>query len=348
MLLNRKKYQRVCMVCTVYSLLEYLLYSSIEEINNTFFVFEDWMWKDFGDKFNNAYRMSERGFNMSRNTAWLYFKYVKWFKLPNYRNSELFTLDHLPHHTVFIGHHKYTLLEDGPYCHSVMLKNNLRYSTYEEKKYEHLPTFKKRMAHRLRKLVYGPVYYNRWGKCHLCTDLILSTDDDLYYFKNKTVHHIDFKGIWSTFSSQKQDLILKAFDLNQDDIELLVSKKIIILTQPLFPDYISEQEHGDIWRKIISKYPIEEVLVKPHPRDFYPYENDFEDLSVFRKKIPSQFFEVLNLEFHKAVTTFTSAVFGLNVKEIDWYGTEVSETIHDRIGSKPFIPDGMMVNHCKL
>lgn len=336
------------MICTVYSLFEYLLYSSVEEISNTFFVIEDWMWKDFGDKFNNAYRMSERVLSLPRNTAWLYFKYIKWFKLPNYRNSDLFTLDHLPHHPVLIGHHKYTLLEDGPYCHSIMLTNNIKNSTFEEKRYEHLPTFKKRMAHRLRKLVYGPVYFNRWGKCHLCTDLILSTDDDLYYFKNKTIHRINFKGIWNTFSVQKQELVLKAFDLNQEDVDLLVSKKIIILTQPLFPDYISEQEHGDIWRKIISKYPIEEVLVKPHPRDFYPYENDFEGLTVFRKKIPSQFFEVLNLEFHKAVTTFTSAVFGLNVKEIDWYGTEVSEVIHDRIGSKPFIPNGMTVNHCKL
>lgn len=337
------------MLCTVYSLFEYLLYSSVEEIKNTFFVFESWMYPDFGDKFEHSYCMSGRGFgDRWKNVSWLYWYCIKWFKLPDYRKSDLFTLDHLPHYAVLIGRHKYTLLEDGPRCHSVMMNTKVPWSVYEEKQYENHPSKSERLLFRFRKKVYGPVYFNRWGRNHLCTDIILSTDDELDYFKSKTVHRIKIEGIWDTFSSQKQDLILKTFGMTHDDIELLTSKKIIILTQPLYPDYISKEEHGDIWKRIISKYPIEDVLVKPHPRDFYPYENDIEGLSVFRKKIPSQFFEVLNLEFNKAVTTFTSAVFGLSVKEIDWYGTEVSETINNRIGSDPYIPDGLTVNHCKL
>jgi hypothetical protein len=307
------------------------------------------MWPDFGDKFENSYCMVERGFRKKwEYVAWLYWYLIKWFKLPNYKDADLFTLDHLPHYPVLIGKHKYTLLEDGPFCHSVMMKNNLPYSTFEEQEYLLNLSIVEKGLFKIRKKLYGPVYYNRWGKNKYCTDIILSTDDYLDYFKTKKIHRLKFEGIWDSFSDEKQELILKSFDMTRDDVSLLKSKKIIILTQPLYPDYISNEEHGEIWRRIISKYPLNEIIVKPHPRDNYKYEDDFIGLPVFRKKIPSQFFEVLNLEFQKAVTTFTSAVFGLKVHEIDWYGTEVSDTIHKRIGGKPFIPEGLEVNHCKI
>ena len=136
MFFRKKKYSKICMICTVYSLFEYLLYSSVEDIKKTFFVFESWMWPDFGDKFENSYCMVERGFRKKwEYVAWLYWYLIKWFKLPNYKDADLFTLDHLPHYPVLIGKHKYTLLEDGPFCHSVMMKNNLPYSTFEEQEY---------------------------------------------------------------------------------------------------------------------------------------------------------------------------------------------------------------------
>ncbi len=346
---HKKRYSRICIVCTVYSLFEYLLYSSYEEIEDTFFIFEKWMWPQFGNKFNNSYCMHARGMGRrGRNIMWIYWYYLKWFRLPAFKGAELFTLDHLPYHPIFIGRHKYTLLEDGPYCHTVKMKNNVPYSVFEEREAEHLPTFSERFFFKFRKIVYGPVYFNRWGKNNICSDIILSTDDYLDYFKDKTIHHIKLNGIWDSFPINKQEFILNVFNMTTDDINLLRSKKVIILTQPLWPDYISEEEHGNVWKSIISKYPISDILVKPHPRDNYKYENDIEGLTVFRKKIPSQFFDVLNLHFSKAVTTFSSSVFGLNATEIDWYGTEVSQTIFDRIGSNAFIPDGMKVNHCKL
>lgn len=346
---RKKKYPRICMVCTVYSLLEYLLYSSYEEIKNTFFVIEDWMYDEFGDKLPAFYRMPEwkGGLLWNPNLVWIRWYYIKWFKLPSFKNAQLFTLDHLSYHPVLIGRHQYTLLEDGPYCHSVMYSDNLLYSYQEEKRLANLPTFKQRVLFRFRKKVYGPVYFNRWGKNDMCSDIILSTDDYLEYFSKKTLHRIVFRELWDTFTIQKQDFILKVFNMTREDVILLTSKKIIIFTQAL-TDYISTEEHSNIWKAIISKYPLSEVLVKPHPRDNYEYENDIEGLTVFRKKIPSQFFEVLNLQFSKAVTAYSSSVFHLNAKEIDWYGTEVSENLLKRIGPKPFIPAGIKVNRCKL
>lgn len=348
---KKQRQTRVCMVCTVYALFEYLLYSSYEEIKNTYFILEEFLFKEFGNKFEHSFCVPGRGYgDRWRNVVWPYYYFMKWFRLPRLKDKELFVQDHLPYHAIFIGKHKYTLVEDCPYIHSLMLKNNFLFSTCEEQEYEKLPYGKGKLAFQFRKKVYGPVYFNRWGKNRICTDLLLSTDDHLDYFDSKTIHHINTKGIWDTFSLQKQELILNVFDMNQEDVELLRSKRIIILTQPLYPDHIGIEEHGDIWKKIISKYPINDVIIKPHPRDLYDYEKDFDGLTVFRKKAPSQFFDVLDLKFDKAVTAFSSAVFGLDAKEIDWYGTEVSETIHNKLDSKKIIPniDSFKVNYCKI
>ena len=346
---KKKKYPRACISCTVFSLLEYLLYSSYEDIKKTFYIFEDWMFPDFGDKFENTYRMPawKSGLFWNSNVVWIRWYFIKWFKLPSFRNVDLFTLDHLSYHAIFIGHHRYSLLEDGPYCHSVMFNDNLLYSLAEEKYFQNLPTLKRKLLFRFRKMVYGPVYFNRWGKNDLCSDMILSTDDHLDYFDKKTIHRISFKGLWNTFSIQKQDFILNVFNMTREDVAMLTSKRIVIFTQAL-TDYISKEEHVSIWKAIISKYPLSDILLKPHPRDDYEYEKEIEGLMVFRKKIPSQFFEVLNLQFSKAVTAYSSSVFNLNAKEIDWYGTEVNETLLKRLGTQPFIPDGVKVNKCKL
>lgn len=345
---RKKKYSRICATCTVYSLLEYLLYSSYEEIKDTFFIFEDWMFPDFGNKFDNCYKMpaGKSGLFWNPNLLWIRWYFIKWFKLPSFKNTQLFTLDHLSYHSVFIGKREYTLLDDGPNCHVIKNKDNVPYSVFEEREMEHLPTIKQRLLFLFRKKIYGPVYYNRWGKSSLCRELILSTDEYLDYFEGKNLHRINIKGLWKSFTKEKQDLILDVFNMNYEDLEILTTKKIIVLTQPLYPDYISKEEHQKIWKAIISKYPESDILVKPHPRDSYEYENDFDGVSVFRKKVPSQLFELLDLGFTKAVTTFTSAVFGLNAKEIDWYGTEVSDKILARLGSEPFIPEGMKVNKC--
>ena len=350
MFFQKKRYPRVCMVVTVYGLFEYILYSTVEEVKKTYYVLPVFMWKEYGKHFQNSFCMPDRGYgDRWKNLLWGYFYLLKWIKLPSFKGAELFVHDHMPNYAVFIGRKKYTLLEDGPYCFSAMMNNNYKYSTYEEKEYEKLPIGKGRLAFLFRKIMYGPVYFNRWGKNRLCTDIVLSTDEHLDYFDKKTIHRIKLQGIWDTFSYQKQELLLNVFGMNHKDIDLIKSKKIIILTQPLYPDFIGREEHQEIWKKIITKYPIDEIIVKPHPRDQYEYEKDVENLFVFRKKIPSQLFEVLNLEFDKAVTTFSSAVFGLNANEIDWYGTEVSESITKRnIASRNILPEGFKVNFCTL
>lgn len=347
---KKAKYPRVCIVCTVFSLFEYLLYSSYEEIKNTYFIFEDWLYKDFGEKFDNSFRMPAwgTGFFWNPNLIWIRWYYIKWFKLPNLKGSELFTLDHLSYHAVFIGKHKYTLLEDAPYCHSIMYNKNVNFSSIREKWYEHHPSLIQRLLFRFRKKVYGPVYFNRWGKNDLCSDLILSTDDYLDYFSKKNMHRMNFKGLWDTFTNQKKDFILNVFDMTLDDVNVLMSKNIIILTMPFYPDYLSYEEHEHIWKQIISKYPKSDVLVKPHPRDNYRYEENISGISVFGKKIPTQFLEVLDLSFNKAVTAYSTAVFGVNVKEIDWYGTQVSKKLYDIIGDYSPTLNRTKVNYCTL
>ena len=118
-------------------------------------------------------------------------------------------------------------------------------------------------------------------------------------------------------------------------ISKIRDKKEILFTQPLSEDRImTENEKINLYTKIIKKYNQETLIIKTHPREKTNYRKIFPYILILDDIFPSEFFTLFNINFDRAITLFSTAVLNLkNVKEIDFYGTEVHEELLKTFGS---------------
>lgn len=322
----KNRFNRFCHVGSIYSLLLYIAYSTDEQIKNTFYIF-DWMIPDeFTQKFKKSYHFHRHAF-IPRKFSWIdLFVQKKMFCPIISKESELFANDHLWSSSAVIGKHSYTLLEDSAGICSNYLCGHLwrKYECYRNSK-----------LYKIRKFLFGPVEGFPHANNEFCTDLLLTTDDCPDYVCKKVIHRINWFGLWNTFSEWKREYIMNVYNFSTEDFDLIKMKNIILFTQPLYPDIVSAKEHERIYRAIIEKYPKEKLLVKTHPRDKFPYEKISEKLTIFRKMLPSQIFDMLGIKFKTAVTVYSSAAKNFEYPiTIDWYGTECSDELYKKSGHK--------------
>lgn len=312
------KFKNICSVSTVYSLLLYLLYSKEEDINRTFFFFHSSISDEISNKFAGQYYkkpLSSLKINQSaifRLLIW--YRYIKYCKLPSFRGKKLFMQDHLEYSPVFIGRKCYTLIEDAPgilnfYDDGYWGKRDREIQSYASYKY--------------KQFLCGPTMCKTFGHNDQCTDVLLATKYDLDYLKKKTLHYVNVKEKWNELSSEKKDYICRILSIDNSLLDSLRSRKIILFTQPLYKGAVKMNVHEDLHRRLISKYPQEDLLIKPHPRDLFSYETAYPNTVVVRSSLPSQLLYLLGIKFEKAVTLFSTAVYDMGYDlQIDWYGAE--------------------------
>ncbi|MCI7343767.1 MAG: glycosyltransferase family 52 protein [Fusobacterium necrophorum] len=147
------------------------------------------------------------------------------------------------------------------------------------------------------------------------------------------VEYIDIYTLWKQKSIEEKKWILHFFDFQQKHLELLRTKKVILFTQPLSEDGImSEEEKIEIYRKILEKEEIKELVIKTHPRERTEYRKYFVDVSVLQEKTPFEIYLLHGLRGKKVITLFSTAVYGLEGFEVIFYGTKGNKSLMDRFG----------------
>lgn len=314
---NNRGERRVCFVGTYYTLLLYLLYSNLEEIKNTHFIFGKGFDSATAERFSKHTSIFEKPQFFSKNplTEWLYLVYLRLFVLPKFSSDVLlFAQDHIKDSGTVIGNHKYYLIEDSVHKCSNFRNHDQRYLEDER--------LKKTIRYPFKKLLFGGIVYGKHGNNKLCQGALLSEYDEVDYFKGKELLVCNMKKAWDNSPQEKKDYILTIFDFKEDEISQL-KRDNILFTQPLYPDVLSKEEHVKLYKNIVSNYNGNNLIIKTHPRDNIPYEQLFPGVVVFRKKIPSQLMEFVGVHFKKAITVFSSAASSFNYPiQVDWYGTE--------------------------
>lgn len=149
------------------------------------------------------------------------------------------------------------------------------------------------------------------------------------------VERINLKELWQKKSEGEKKEILDIFNIRKSILEKISNKKIILFTQPLSEDgIIEEEEKIELYKKIIEKYNEEELIIKIHPREKTKYEEIFKKCLTIKDSFPSEILSFMGFKPEKAVTIFSSAVFGIgkNIK-IDFYGTEINNKIFKKFGN---------------
>lgn len=218
-------------------------------------------------------------------------------------------------------------LEDG--CGNYVTKAHVENSTLKQLIYFYLERiiyfffFKKRMLKENEKLK------KRINK-YYATEM---APKNLEY--EEKIERINLKELWQKKNEEEKKEILDIFNIREDILEKISSKKVILFTQPLSEDgIIEEKEKIELYKKIITKYNEKELVIKKHPREKTKYEEIFKECLVIKETFPSEILSFIGFEPEKAVTIFSSAVFGIgkNIK-IDFYGTEIHEKLYNKFGS---------------
>lgn len=316
--------ERLCILDTPYSLLVYLIYSSEKDIRNTFFIFGENMPRGLENHLNAFYVVHKVNLFNRRMLRWVYYKYIKYFILHGVTPStHIYGHDHLPFSSVIIGNRYYTMIEDS---------QNICTNYICGKMHERILENRKTLKNRLYRTLYGKLYDCAFAENHQCTSILMTKEDYAEYISDK--EHIVFSmpELWKRSSQEKKDLILRCFNVNKSDVEVMNRYKIILFTQPL-TDIVDENTQKEIFRLILSHYSKDDILIKVHPRDKLDYKQLFPDYAVFKKQIPSQLLDLLGVKYDKAVTCFSSAVSMFNYPiKIDWYGTEIHKELFRKVG----------------
>lgn len=320
------KYNNICCVGSLYALLLYLTYMSYDDIQQTFFIFDSAINKDVSNRFDNSYRFKKNWLTGNRWLAWIYYKIIIYLKIGKInKNAVVYAQDHLIGIEIFLANKHYILIEDMKFlCH--------RY--YYGNRRSQLLKSRSKILCKVLSFFYGPTYCRHNGDNNNCIAFLLTEkNDDAPYIKGREKIICNMVGQWEKFDIMKKKYIMFVYNITNEDILLYQSKPIIIYSQPLFPDYVKLDEHKRIYKKIISQYSINDILIKAHPRDMYQYEKDFPGIKVFRKNVPSQIFDMIGVKIKKAVTVTSTAVSSIcyNV-DIDWYGTEISDEYAKKMG----------------
>lgn len=306
------KRQRVCFPGSLYVFTFYLLLSSKEEILNTIYFFD----KNIKDSIRN--KMPKKRFlkdNVRNRFAMALSSLINNIKYPELKNSDIFGLDF--RWNILRGH-KMNYIEDAPLIFDIWETGPM----FQDYLKSRAGNFLKKMV---RSFLFGTYYGCPVATSSMVTDIYTSSPVEKTYLQDKVHHVIDLQKAWDESSQEKKALILSIFDISQEFLSQIQTKKIILLTQAFSDDhFVTEEEQVEIYRKILSNYKEEDVVIKPHPRDKIDYCKYFPKVMYFDKTVAMQFLAILGVKFDRVVTVSSSSAlsFGLDVP-IDWYGYKV-------------------------
>lgn len=313
-----KENSRLCFTTTVYAFLLYVAHCSEEELRKTFFVFGFSFPRSVAKRVPHSYQLPHikregptfRWINWAR-YRWDFFRHVPQLN----DETRIFAQDHPLAAAILIGHRPYTFIED-----SQLVLSNVYQRRVEVDKME---TQRCKWYYSIQRLLYGPTLHRSWALNEQCCNLLVSAFDPHPLLANKEqtlVPALDH-ALWQTFSSEKQQFLLRAFDLTEADVQTLLSYENILLTQPLWTDILSYEGHRAVYQKILDSYPKGSVIIKTHPREHFSYATEFPSVPVFEKVIPCEIFNLLGVRFRRVITVFSTAVNQFDSSTaIDWWG----------------------------
>lgn len=201
--------------------------------------------------------------------------------------------------------------------------------------YYHKQMRKNRIYNILKNIIYlKPPFYKSYGYSKFVKKIYLtnkSNNKDL----EKKEKIVNLKKLWQQKNQMEKKRILSLYNLEENYFNKVEGKKVILLTQPLSEDnLISENKKIMLYKKIISRYSENDLVIKVHPREKTNYTDFFPKITIIKDKIPFELYYLQGIKLEKVVTIFSTAV--LAVKEeilVDFFGTEIDDEILKKIGS---------------
>lgn len=311
---------RVFVTGSLWSLLTYMLVSSEEDIRRTHYFFTN---KGIHPSVRANFNHYTLNISWDDNVHWritqlayTLMPLVYRLRFPYLTYAEMYGIDQGWAIRSILGRRKYVLIEDG-------------ILDYQAER--NIPKQKKDW---LRRLIWGPIYKHDLGRNDNCTHIVLTQK-----FSNpelrKKARHYDLQQLWDQSPDSKKTLVLEKFNLSPSDVEQMTKRPVILLTQALSEDGImDENEKIELYRKMIEPYGVENVLIKPHPREKTNYTKAIPEAMTMEKVVPFQLFSLIGVKFKTAVTVCSGSALSLQNSgtEIDFKGSQIDGRIAAKYG----------------
>ena len=183
-------------------------------------------------------------------------------------------------------------------------------------------------------------YYSEYGTSQKINKIYLTGILPIPDIIKEKVEIIDIEKLWEELEEKKKKEILNIFNVNLEGLELLrkEKEKILLITQPLSEDgIIKEKEKIELYKEILLEREIKKVFIKPHPREKTNYIEVFKNIGIEVKVLPNEFpaeiFMLLDMNFKKVITIFSTAVPNFKYKyKIEFIGTKKYSKLYERFG----------------
>ncbi len=157
----------------------------------------------------------------------------------------------------------------------------------------------------------------------------------------KLVVH-DLKTLWKEKSPAEKEKIASIFSVEPDSLKLLEQKSVILITQPLSEDgIISEKEKVSLYKSILENYDINDIVIKPHPREKTNWAEIFPNVPIITRRVPAELLAMM-VEPKNVVTFYSTAAFSLCPPErVDIYSKDFSKLTFahpgQNMGTVPYV-----------
>jgi len=290
----------------------YLLIQNEDEIEDTFFFFDD----DIPEAIIKNFKHYTKFYTPTSRIGQLLFvlklRFLANTKYRFIKSSEIYGQDNLLITSPLLGKNKMNLIEDG-------LAN-----------YTRLP--QKRKHTLVKSIIGGPLMAQDTLGYSTCVKRIYMTGmATIPEALRPKVTLINLEELWNKSSVGKQNSIINYFNLTRSIIEKFRQCNSVLITQPLSEDkVVTENEKIELYRQIIKD---KEIAIKPHPREKTDYKRYFPHIQILESHVPIELLSLVGIRFTDVYTIFSTAAmqFTGNPK-VHFAGTRVHPALVERFG----------------
>lgn len=140
--------------------------------------------------------------------------------------------------------------------------------------------------------------------------------------QDNRIEYLDLNQLWAERTPDEKRKFLYYFQVEEESLERLEKGKVLLITQPLSEDHImSEDEKIAVFDSIIKQYGSDNIIIKPHPREWTDYKKYFPNIEVFPKTAPFELLKLVAPKMNKVATFFSTA--GINLSDnVDFYSLD--------------------------
>lgn len=312
------KYNDSCYINSMYTLLQFLLLRNRDERKKTFYFLGRGISKDIAKHFENSWHLNtkfknEKGLKRYIKIYLLYRDLEKFIIEENLINKIMYMQDNMSYSQFFLNHMKNCyLLEDG--------FSNYKVTAFKKKTKKGIKKIRDKFLKRYKH------EYQTFGLSERIKKIYLTGIMEIPEVIKNKVEIINLREKWDKLQNNEKEEILNIFDLKLEEFYNLekYSDKVLIITQPLSEDgIISEEEKISIYKEIIDKYPVKDIIIKSHPREKTDYKKIYSDIETINRRFPLELLMLLGIYFKTVVTVFSTAALNFKgISNVHFIGTE--------------------------